>query len=63
MAKELKARGGGCAWAHRGGCRGPLQADHIIPAFAGGAATLANYQLLCRRHNLVKRDEDRRRVF
>jgi 5-methylcytosine-specific restriction endonuclease McrA len=33
-----------------------LEFDHIIPHSRGGASTVANVQLLCRRCNLLKKD-------
>ncbi len=37
------------------GTRLDLQADHIVSKEAGGSDTLDNFQLLCRRCNVVKR--------
>lgn len=51
MAKLVQARGGGCAFAWKGGCHGPLEADHVLPLALGGTSTLDNYRLLCERHN------------
>ena len=38
------------------GARDYLEFDHIIPASKGGANTVRNVQLLCRRCNLKKAD-------
>ena len=40
-----------CAYAYKGGCDGPLEADHIVPRDAGGESTRDNLRALCRRHN------------
>jgi hypothetical protein len=41
------------------GCdRMPLEIDHICPISKGGGHDLDNLQLLCKRHNAAKRDEN-----
>lgn len=40
-----------CAFVDRGGCAGPLEADHIVPRSQGGLSTKENLRPLCRRHN------------
>ena len=40
-----------CAYAHMGGCAGPMEADHIMPRSQGGESTIDNLRPLCRRHN------------
>lgn len=54
MVAELKAAGYGCAWVHKGNCRGGLTGDHIVPLSKGGGRGRENVQLLCLRHNSSK---------
>jgi len=48
-----------CAYAHMGGCHGPLHLDYIIPLSLGGQATDENAQVLCERHNIAKGGSNR----
>jgi len=48
-----------CAYAHLGGCDGPLEKDHIVPRDAGGESTVENIRPLCRRHNRQRGNEYR----
>jgi 5-methylcytosine-specific restriction endonuclease McrA len=50
LAREVVANAV-CAWVDRGGCDGPLEADHILPRDWGGQSTRENLRPLCRRHN------------
>jgi 5-methylcytosine-specific restriction endonuclease McrA len=43
-----------CAHAHRGGCDGRMEIDHILPISRGGSHGIGNLQMLCRRHNASK---------
>jgi 5-methylcytosine-specific restriction endonuclease McrA len=54
-----------CAYAYLGGCKGPLEADHIVPWVHGGESTLENMRPMCRRHNRKRGGQTRRtrRVF
>ena len=56
--KRIKA-GERCAWAYKGGCKGPLHLDHIRPLSLGGTRTEENEQLLCRYHNTSKGGRNR----
>jgi len=46
-----------CAWAYKGGCDGPLEADHIVPRSKGGQSTKENLRPLCRHHNRSRKDK------
>jgi 5-methylcytosine-specific restriction endonuclease McrA len=48
-----------CAYAHMGGCHGPLHLDYVIPLSLGGQATDTNAQVLCERHNIAKGGSNR----
>jgi 5-methylcytosine-specific restriction enzyme A len=40
-----------------------LTADHIVPLSKGGANTLSNYRVLCRRHNSQRGSGERSHSF
>jgi 5-methylcytosine-specific restriction endonuclease McrA len=50
LAREI-TRDAACAFADRGGCDGPIEADHIVPRDWGGESSRENLRPLCRRHN------------
>ncbi len=52
VKKWLYAQSGKCVVC---GTRIELQSDHIIPREEHGDSVLSNYQLLCRRHNVIRR--------
>jgi 5-methylcytosine-specific restriction endonuclease McrA len=51
-----------CAWVDRGGCDGPLEADHIVPRIEGGESSRENLRPLCRRHNRQRGIETKKRM-
>jgi len=48
-----------CAWAYKGGCKGVLSIDYIVPLSMGGQATDENAQVLCMKHNTAKGGRNR----
>ena len=56
-----KRDGGRCAFMGEGGrrcgSRWQLEVDHIHPASLGGASTLDNLRLVCRKHNILHAEE------